>query len=281
VGVRSGSLVRRRQLARTLRELRVHAGLTIEAAAPRLDVSASKLSRIENAHQGVDVHMVRSMLDLFDVGGDRWTEILELTREASAKGWWRAYGLDDKCYVPLEAEASMVRDFTVTYVPGLLQTSDYARAMFDASLRSRSRETVEREIRVRMIRQERLTSTTDPLRLAAIIDEPVLRRPVGGPTVMRAQLQHLVEAAALDSVELQVLPTGTGAHPAMGGAFTVLSFEGLGEPDMAYVEHPMGSVHIEKDEDVARATLVFDHLRSVAHSPAESVALIEQVAAQA
>jgi transcriptional regulator with XRE-family HTH domain len=98
--VRNGSLVRRRQLARTLRELRVHAGLTIEAAAPLLDFSPSKLSRIENAHQGVDVHIVRSMLDLFDVGGDRWKEILELTREASAKGWWRAYGLDDKGYLP-------------------------------------------------------------------------------------------------------------------------------------------------------------------------------------
>jgi hypothetical protein len=280
VGVRSGALVRRRQLARTLRELRVHAGLTIEAAAPQLDISASKLSRIENAHQGVDVHMVRSMLDLFDIGGERWTRILDLTREASVKGWWRAYGLDDKCYVPLEASASTVRDFTVTYVPGLLQTSDYARTMFESSLRSRSKETIEREVRVRMIRQERLTSTIDPLRLAAIIDEPVLHRPVGGAAVMRGQLQRLVEAAALDSVELQVLPIGIGAHPAMGGAFAVLSFEGLGEPDMAYVEHTWGSVHVEKKEDVARARLMFDHLRSVALDPAASVALIERVAAQ-
>jgi len=85
VGVRSGALVRRRQLARTLRELRVHAGLTIEAAAPKLDISASKLSRIENAHQGVDVHIVRSMLDLFD-GAERWDEIVELARAASVKG---------------------------------------------------------------------------------------------------------------------------------------------------------------------------------------------------
>jgi hypothetical protein len=129
VGVRSGSLVRRRQLARTLRELRVRAGMTIEAAAPQLDFSPAKLSRIENAHQGVDVHVVRSMMDLFGVGGDRWGEILELTREANVKGWWRAYGLDDRGYIPLEAEASTIRDFTVTYVPGLLQTADYARAI--------------------------------------------------------------------------------------------------------------------------------------------------------
>jgi transcriptional regulator with XRE-family HTH domain len=280
VGVRSGALVRRRQLARTLRELRVYAGLTIEAAAPQLDVSASKLSRIENAHQGVDVHMVRSMLDLFDVGGDRWTEILDLTREASAKGWWRAYGLDDKGYLPLEAEASAVRDFTVTYVPGLLQTAAYARALFEASFRRRSAAIINRDVTVRMIRQERLNSPDRPVELLAVIDEPVLHRPVGGTAVMRAQLAHLVEAAALGTVTLQVLPTGIGAHPGIDGAFTVLSFEGLGEPDMGYVEHPMGSTHIEKGEDVKRARLVFDHLRTVAYSPAESVALIEQVAAQ-
>ncbi|MFC5235805.1 helix-turn-helix transcriptional regulator [Pseudonocardia zijingensis] len=278
--MRSGSLVRRRQLARTLRELRVHAGLTIEAAAPLLDFSPSKLSRIENAHQGVDVHVVRSMLDPFDVGGDRWSEILELTREASAKGWWRAYGLDDRGYIPLEAEASTIRDFTVTYVPGLLQTTDYIRALFDASFRRRSEATRERDVTVRKIRQERLTSAERPLELLAVIEEAVLHRPVGGPAVMRAQLARLVEAAALDTVTVQVLPTDVGAHAGIDGAFTVLSFEGLGEPDMGYVEHPMGSTHVEKEEDVTQARLVFDHLRTVAYSPAESVSVIERVAAQ-
>jgi transcriptional regulator with XRE-family HTH domain len=278
--VRNGSLVRRRQLARTLRELRVHAGLTIEAAAPLLDFSPSKLSRIENAHQGVDVHIVRSMLDLFDVGGDRWTEILELTREASAKGWWRAYGLDDRGYVPLEAEASTVREFAASFVPGLLQTADYARVLFETSLRPRSPETLKRDIKVRMIRQERLTSAERPLELVAVIEEAALHRVLGDRAAMRAQLAHLVEAAELDSVTLQVLPTDVGGHPGLDGAFTVLSFVGLGEPDMGYVEHPMGSMHIEKEEDVARARVVFDHLSSVALSPAESSALIEQVAAQ-
>jgi transcriptional regulator with XRE-family HTH domain len=278
--VRSGSLIRRRQLARTLRELRLRAGMTIEAAAPLLDFSPSKLSRIENAHQGVDVHAVRSMMDVFGVGGEQWGEILQLTREANAKGWWRAYGLDDKGYLPLEAEASAVRDFTITYVPGLLQTEDYARALFEASLRLRSAETLERDVRVRMIRQERLTSAERPLELTAVIEEGVLHRPVGGVEVMRAQLAHLIEAAALDTVTVHVLPTSVGAHPGVDGAFTVLSFDGLGEPDMAYVEHPVGSMHIEKEEDVVRARLVFDHLRSVALDPAESVALIERVAAQ-
>jgi transcriptional regulator with XRE-family HTH domain len=278
--VRSGSLIRRRQLARILRELRQKAGMTIEVAAPLLDFSPSKLSRIENAHQGVDVHAVRSMMDIFGVGGERWGEIIELTREANAKGWWRAYGLDDQGYLPLEAEASTVRDFTVGFVPGLLQTPDYAREVFVSSLRRHTKATLDRDVMVRIIRQERLASSVDPLELQAVVEEGVLQRPVGGTAVMRGQLEHLIEVLALDTVTLQVLPTDVGAHPGISGAFTVLSFDGLGEPDIGYVEHPMGAVHIEKGEDVARARVVFDHLRSVALSPADSVALIERAVAQ-
>lgn len=280
VSGRNGSTVRRRQLARALRELRGAAGLTVETAAPRLDWSSSKLSRIENAQQAVDVHGVRSMLDLYDVGGERWTELIMLTREAREKGWWRAYGFDDRGYVPLEAEATLVRDYTLGYVPGLLQTADYARALFQASLVRRSEAALENEIEVRMIRQRRLTTDEHPLELLAIVDESVLYRPVGGPEVMRVQLARLVEAAALDRVTFQVLPTGTGAHPAMSAVFTVLSFGDLGVPDLAYTEHPMGAVQMEKEADVARATLVFDRLWSLTLSPADSVALVRQVAEQ-
>jgi hypothetical protein len=220
------------------------------------------------------------MLDLFDVGGDRWTEILELTREASAKGWWRAYGLDDRCYVPLEADATTVREFAVSTVPGLLQTADYARALFKTSLRPRTQAVLERDVTVRMIRQKRLTSAERPLELLAVIDEAVLHRALGGRTVMRAQLAHLAQAAELDTVTMQILPTAVADHPAFDGPFTVLSFDELGEPDMGYVEHPMGSMHIEKEETVARARLVFDRLRTVALSPAESAAFVERVVAQ-
>ncbi len=278
--MRSGSTVRRRQLARQLRLLREEAGLTLDAAAPALDWSPSKLSRIENAHQAVDVHSVRSMLDLYDIGGQQWTELLDLTRAARQRGWWRAYGLDDKGYVPLEAEASTVRAFAITVMPGLLQTADYARELFRTALYRRSTETLDRIVTVRMIRQERLTSEEAPLELVAIVEESVLHRPVGGPAVMRAQLGHIVAAAALGSVTFQVLPTAVGAGPGPDGNFTLLSFDELGEPDMAYVEHAMGAVHLEKEDEVARGRLVFDHLRSAALSPADSVALVERVAAQ-
>ncbi|OZM77054.1 helix-turn-helix transcriptional regulator [Pseudonocardia sp. MH-G8] len=278
MAVRSGTLVRRRQLARILRELRQKSGMTIEDAAPRLDFSASKLSRIENAHQGVDVHVVRTMMDVFGVGGDRWNAILDLTREARGKGWWRAYGLDDQGYVPLEAEASAVREYTVNYLPGLLQTADYAWALFESSMHVGSRAVRENDVAVRMIRQDRLRDAENPLTLTAVFEEPALRRMVGGPDVMCAQLAHLVEAAGLDTVTIQVLPADVSAHPGATGAFIVLSFDGLGEPDIGYVEHPMGAVHIEKAEDVARGRLVFDRLRSSALGPDESAALIERVA---
>jgi transcriptional regulator with XRE-family HTH domain len=280
VATRNGAVVRRLQLGRALRELREAAGLTAEAAAPSLDWSSSKLSRIENGQQAVDVHGVRSMLDLYDVGGDRWTELIALTRATRQKGWWRAYGIDDKGYVPLEAEASLVCDSAPAYVPGLLQTADYARAIFAAAVRYLSAAELDTVVAVRMVRQQRLTSAEDPLELVAVLDEAVLRRPVGGAAVMRAQLVHLVEAAALDTVTLQVLPLGLGAHPGLSAAFTVLAFGDLAVPDMAYVEHPVGAVHIDKEADVSRATLTFDRLRSLALSPDDSVALIRRVAQQ-
>ena len=277
-GWSTGSVVRRLQLGRALRELREGAGLSVETAAPRLDWSASKLSRIENGQQAVDVHGVRSMLDLYD-GADRWDELIELTRHTRQKGWWRAYGLDDKGYVPLEAEATTVRDVTLGFVPGLLQTEDYAREMFLGALDRRSPEHIDRIVAVRVRRQSRLTSIDQPLELSAVVDEAVLHRVVGGRSVMRDQLAHLVAAAALPSVTVQVLPFAAGVHPAMSAGFTLLGFGDLVMPDMAYVEHPVGAVHIDKIADVDRATLVFDRLRTLALSPEHSVALIERMAA--
>lgn len=280
MGEPSGSRVRRKQLGRELRRFREKARMSLDEAAPKLDISTSTLSRIENALGRVDVHLVRSMLDLYGIGGDRWAEIVELTREARRRGWWRAFGVDDQGYVPLESDANLIRDFTLAHVPGLLQTEAYARAMFHAGLHSWSEDRLENEIKVRMIRQARLISEENPLELIAVVDESALHRSVGGLNVMRAQLNYLAEAAALSTVTLQVLPAGADVDPTLLGQFTLLSFEDLGEPDMAYVEHPLGAVHVEKETEVERAKLVFNHLRSKALSPADSIALIKEVAAQ-
>jgi transcriptional regulator with XRE-family HTH domain len=280
VGGPNGAVVRRLQLGRILRELREQAGLSLEVAAPAFDWSSSKLSRIENGRQGVDVHGVRTMMDVYGVAGSQWEELLDLTRSASEKGWWRAYGLDDKGYVPLEAEATLVREATAAYVPGLLQTEAYARAVFAIGIQRRTDAALDNLTAVRRIRQERLTSEEDPLDLVAVLDEAVLRRRVGGRAVMRAQLAHLVEAAAMDRVTLHVMPLDVGAYPGLSAPFALLTFGGIDFGDTLYVEHPAGAVHISKENEVAVARLKFDRLRSLALDLDESVALIHRVAAE-
>jgi transcriptional regulator with XRE-family HTH domain len=178
-------MVRRRVLGKQLRQLREQAGLTLEEAAPKLHFSVSKLSRVENAQVVIDIHWVKSMLDVYDAGGARWTELLELAEEANQPGWWQAYGLGNNSYIAFETEATRVLDFTVTYVPGLLQTADYARALMRAVAVPRTAEQLENEIAARMHRQQRLTSEGNHLELVAVIDEPALHRPVGGDAVLR------------------------------------------------------------------------------------------------
>lgn len=280
MGARNGSSVRRRMLGRRLRQLREGAGMTLDAAAPTLDWSVSKLCRIENAQQAVDVHGVRSMLDLYDAGGEVWTELIAMAREARRRGWWRAYGLGDNSYIGYETEATQVQTFTLTYPHGLLQVADYSQALFLANPVHRTAEEVEREVAVRMIRQQRLTAADDELQLVAILAEAVLHNPVGGAAVLRAQLDHLLVASELDTVSLQVLPTAVGAHGSLSSGFSVLSFGELGEPDMAYVEHTFGALQLEKAPDVAQARLVFDQLRSLALAPDASRELIARVAGQ-
>lgn len=272
-----GTLPQRR-LARALRRLREEAGLTLEEAAPRLDWSTSKLGRIETAQQSVDVHGVRSMLDLYGVGGERWTEIIDLVRQARKKGWWYAYGLRDQGYVGLESGAVVVHDYQLAYVPGLLQTEDYMRTLFRSSWRRPLDLEIERDVAVRLRRQQRLTEEP-ALELVALVDEFVLHRPVGGAETMRAQLRHLATAAELPSVCLQVLPASLGAHAGMNGSFTVLGFGEHDEPQVVYVEHTAKALHIEKEPDVAVCTMAFDRLRASALSPSDSIAFIERLAA--
>jgi transcriptional regulator with XRE-family HTH domain len=269
--------VRRLQLGRILRELREQAGLSLEVAAPALDWSSSKLSRIENGRQGVDVHGVRTMMDIYGVSGPQWDELLDITRLASKKGWWRAFGMDDRGYVPLEAGARTVRDATLGFVPGLLQTPAYAREIFLSAVTARTPAEIDRAVAVRSVRRQRLTSDDDPLDLVALVDEAALRRPVGGREVMSEQYASLVAAAELERVELRVLPTRLGARPAMSAGFTILDFDDPGLPDMVYVEHPAGAVHTSKEADVARARLVFDRLLELALDTDESVVLIERM----
>ncbi|MGI5130344.1 DUF5753 domain-containing protein [Pseudonocardia sp. CA-107938] len=272
--------VRRRVLGRRLRLMREDAGFTLDWAAPKLYCSVSKLARIEAGQQGIDPHLVKSMLDLYDVGGDRWTETLQLAAEARKRPWWAQYRLGgDFGYVQFETDAEHVHDFAPGFIPGLLQTRDYARIMFTSDVVEWTDEQLKAELEVRMIRQRRLSDEANPLRLVAVVGEAALRNPIGGPQVMRAQLAHIAEAAALPTVTLHVLPAHPGPHASLASGFIVLSFGNLGEPDMAYVEHALGAAHLEGEQEVLLARKKFDQLRTLALGPAESLDLLREIAA--
>jgi transcriptional regulator with XRE-family HTH domain len=256
-----GPVLLKRRLGRRLRELRERAGLTLNDAAGGMEFSPSKLSRVETGVQLITVHELKSMMDLYDHFD---AELLEMARKAKEKGWWRSYGLDNRGYVAVEADACLVRNMELVQVPGLMQTPDYARARLSVSSKRRSRESLDNQVAIRSIRQQRLIAADGGLELAAVVDEAALRKPVGGVEVMRAQLRHMAELTALPNVTLHVLPTAGGPHTGMDGAFTVLSFPDAEDPELVYLDYPGGSVHIEKVGEVDECKLVFEQLRSVA-----------------
>ena len=274
---RSSPSFRKRRLGRRLRQLRESAGLTLEEAAPRLDKARSSLHRIENGETRADVHLVRSMMDLYDQYDPG---LLDLARDAAKKGWWRQYGLKDPGYVGVETEAARALTFQVINIPGVLQTPGYLRPLFEGWHVPWKRDGLEDAIAIRLRRQERLTSESQPLYLHAVVDEAALHRCVGSNQVMRYQLLHLVEMARLPTVLLQVLPFCSGAHTAMDGAFSVLTFPDPDEPDLLHIEYPMGQLQIEKTEQVKEAVQIFEHLAATALSPEDTVALIDRVRSQ-
>jgi transcriptional regulator with XRE-family HTH domain len=271
--------VRRRRLGIELRRLRETAGLMIEDVATHLECSSSKVSRIETGKAVPRVRDVRDMLELYDVTDTQSDLLLTIVREAQQKGWWTDY--EDvlpaafETYVGLEAEASSLRTFQ-HHVHGLLQTEDYARAMLRGGHLSDS-DGVERLVALRMRRQDMLTKP-NPIELWAVIDEAALHRLMGGAEVMRGQVARLVELADLPNVTLQVLPFTKGAHAGVIGAFTLIEFPDQTDNDVVYVDSPAGNIYLEKDKDLRRYTLVFDHLRAAALPPDESIPFIEDVA---
>jgi len=256
--------------------MRLRAGLTLEAAAQRLDMNRTSLNRVETGQYRATVHLIRSMMDLYDCYVE---DLLDQAREALKPGWFQLYSPADVGYVDVECEAVLVQEFSGFNLPGLLQTEPYMRALFDHHPLPRSRKVFEDQVAVRLIRQQRLTVEDEPLDLVTVIDEAALHRLVGGVEVMRAQLIHLIEAAALPTVTLQVLPLRDGAHSAMEGAFTLLSFPEDYNPELLFVEYATGSLHIENAEQIKAAKLMFDRLRTEALSPADSMVLIEGVGA--
>lgn len=272
--MQSKPTLRRTRLGRRLRKMRERANLTLEEAAPLLEKTRSALQRIEKGETRADVHLLRSMMEYYHQDEP---DLLDMAREAYKPGWWRTYGIQDMGYVDLETEAKQVRELALLHIPGLLQTEAYMRAVFQADHVRRSQEELRNQVAVRLIRQQRLTTTENPLKLIAVIDESALRKPVGSREVMREQLRHLIDVSSLPTVELRVLADDTGAHAGMTAAYAVLAFPHREDPEMLYIEYPTGALHIEDETEVWKAKMVFAQLRSAALNPADSVELIERV----
>ena len=237
------------------------------------------LYRIERAEHGVAVGDARLLLDLYGVPAAQREEVLSLVREARQRGWWQSYAdaLPEPAaaYVGLEQDAASLAQYSAELVPGLLQTEDYARAIRRAGLLADTDETTERWLAVRTQRQARLHGD-QALTYWAVLNEAVLRRTVGDAEVMHAQLQHLMEVAELPNVTLQVLAFDAGAHAAMDSSFTVIRFADQAAPDVIYIENATSVLYLEREAEVARYTLIFDHVRVRALDPDRSLRMIAE-----
>ncbi|HSZ47554.1 MAG TPA: helix-turn-helix transcriptional regulator [Streptosporangiaceae bacterium] len=271
--------VRRRRLALELRRLRESAKLTCEEVAERMECSASKISRVETGRVSVSPRDVRDMLEIYGTSPDQRDSLVQLARESRQKGWWHAYGDTVQphfaTYLGLESAASEIRIYEVCLIHGLLQTEDYARAVITAGMVNSPRADIERRVALRMERQ-RVSKMTPP-KVWVVLDEAALRRQVGGPEVMRVQLEYLLELAAMPNVSLQVIPFGGGAHPAMGRPFVVLVFGERADPDVVYLEDLTSALWVENVDEVDRYNVFFNHLRATALSFEGSAALITEV----
>ncbi|MEU7932721.1 helix-turn-helix transcriptional regulator [Micromonospora echinofusca] len=263
--------VRRRRIARELRQLRERAGMTLDVAARQLDMSKSNLSRIENAQIGIKPRDVRAALALYEVTGADAEALIEIARGAQQRGWWQSYSdvLPEwfEFYVGLEAEAATLRTYEVEAVPGLLQTEAYAREVFR---RTAGEDGIERKVAARLHRQNVL-HRDGPVELSVVLNEAALCRPVGGATVMSDQMAHLAKVAQLPNVTLQVLPFSAGGHPAMNAPYVVLTFADAADAAVVYLENLTMGLALEEAVQVRGYSLVHEELCRMALGPEASL----------
>lgn len=270
--------VRRRELGARLRELRTAAGLSVEEVAERLEVSPAKVSRIETAARGVNINDIRVLCDVYAVSAQERERLLTLARESRRRSWWQEYGLPESAatYVGLEDAATSILQYETSFVPPLLQTEAYARAVTSGVAPWLPEEQVEQFVQVRLARQALLTSGPSP-ELWAILDESALHRAVGGGAVMREQLEALAERSRPTNVTLQVISLEAGAHPGMDSAFVLLQLAEVS--DVVYVEGLIGNFYMQSHNDLVRYRRAFDHLQAIALSPKNSRDRIQAVTA--
>jgi len=277
----SGPTVLRILLGSQLRELREAKGVSRDDAGYAIRSSGSKISRMELGRVSFKERDVADLLTLYGVTGTQErAALLTLVVEANAPGWWHRYGdvlpTWFQSYVGLEAAASMIRTYELQFVPGLLQSEEYARAVIMLGHAGVPTAELSRRVELRMTRQHVLTRP-HPVRLWAVVDEAALRRPIGGADVMRGQLEHLMTMTKLPHVTLQVIPFQAGGHAASGGAFSILRFPDQQLPDVVYTEQLTSALYLDRREDVDSYLEAMERLCVDADPPSRTHDILDEI----
>jgi transcriptional regulator with XRE-family HTH domain len=269
--------VRQRELGKRLRELRYERGLTVEDVAGRLLCSATKVSRLETAMRRPSLRDVRDLCALYELDERTSAELMDLARTAREQGWWSQYvDVSFEPYIGLEAEATAITCYSMSYVPGLLQAEEYARALIKAAAPKIAPEACEQRVEVRLRRQQLLEQDNRP-RYCALLDEAVLRRRVSGAPVMFTQLSKIIEAGEKDQVTVRVIPFDARAYAATESNFVLFEFDEPSLPPVIYVEGLTGSRLIDREADVDRYREAAEHLRNSALNPRDSMDLLHEL----
>jgi hypothetical protein len=274
----AGPTVQRLVLGGHLRRLREDAGITTERAALVIRGSHSKISRMEHGRVAFKERDISDLLTLYSVGpGDEREALLRLARESGTPGWWQGYSdiLPHwvEPYFGLEAAASFIREYELQFVPGLLQTESYARAVIRLGNHTAEDEVI-RRAEARIARQE-ILSRTHPPTLWAVMDESALRRVIGGPEVMKEQIRHLIEMCDHPAVTLQILPFSAGAHRAMGGPFTILRYTEPDLRDVVFIEQLTSALYLDKATEVDSYLEVIEEVCLQSESAAKTPRLLK------
>ncbi len=275
-----GQAVARLRLGAQLRQLRQAAGMTRQDAAAAIRSSVSKITRLELGRTGIKLRDLSDLLDMFGADPAEQASMMTLARIGNNRGWWQAYGDAvpgwQDGYLGLEQSASLIRGYEPRFVPELLQTPEYARTLLMSTSGDLDADRTERQLDV-LLRRQQILHREDPPRMWTVIEESALRRPVGGPAVMRAQLGHLIDITRLAHVNIQVLPSRASAHAARGGPVVLLRFAGDQLPDMVCLEYFTGAVYPSRSAELACYWDILNQLAAQADPPIASMLTLEQM----
>jgi transcriptional regulator with XRE-family HTH domain len=275
-----GPAAARLRLGAQLRQLRQAAGMTRQDAAAAIRSSASKVTRLELGRTGIKPRDLADLLGVYGADPAGQASMMALAQVGNNRGWWQGYGDAvpgwQATRLGLEQSASLIRAYEPRFVPELLQTPEYARALLASMSGDPDASRAERQLAV-LLRRQRILHREDPPHAWAVIDEGALRRPVGGPAVMRAQLGHLIDVTRLGHVNIQVLPFRAGGHAAFGGPVVLLRFAGDQLPDVVCLEYFTGAVYPSRPAELACYRDILNQLATQADPPIASTLTIEQM----